>query len=114
MIGGANRVFMDDFSKEIALKAKVAGLKQTARGIHEGIVSCVLIAKDADAAFKKEITALCKSKNVPYQMERTKEEIGKELGLDVACAAVGFLKDNQNVQETEKIRRKECPQSINS
>lgn len=73
-------------------RAHVAGYREVVRGIYADRIGCVAIAWNTERHIKRELEALCKSHGVSYVKACSKEKLGSELGLDVACATVGLLK----------------------
>ncbi|NLL55981.1 MAG: ribosomal L7Ae/L30e/S12e/Gadd45 family protein [Clostridiales bacterium] len=80
---------MDTTLTEISRQNLVVGYRQVVRGLSGNQLRCVMIASDTDIGIKDKIIALCQDKNIPYRIGMTKQETGKLLGLDVACAIYG-------------------------
>ena len=81
-----------DLKRMLAETNKVAGLKEVERCIKSDKIRCVVVAQDADQHIKRKLAELSAAKNVRMIFTKSKEELGKEAGLNVGCAAVGFLK----------------------
>lgn len=77
---------------EVLAKPHVAGYRQVVRGILANRIWCVAVARNADKQIKRELAVLCKQNGVSLKSVPSKEELGSKLGLEVACATVGFLK----------------------
>lgn len=71
---------------------KVIGLRQVNRGIKDDQIRCVLIAEDTEPHIRQELLSTCRKARIPIKKFASKEEMGKMLGIDVACATVGILK----------------------
>ncbi len=71
---------------------KVIGLRQVNRGIKDNQIRCVLVADDADANIRLALAKTCREAKIPLTRVKSKEELGKTLGIDVDCATVGILK----------------------
>lgn len=77
---------MDITLTKISRQNLVVGYRQVVRGLSGGHLRCVVIASDTDIGIRQDVIALCQDKKVPYTIGVTKQETGKLLGLDVACA----------------------------
>ena len=91
---------MTEISAEASLQQllsqkKVAGYREVVRGIRANRIRCVAVAGNADKHMKRELVAMCKQNGINVIFRYSKEELGSALGLDVACATVGFLKEGQ-------------------
>lgn len=85
-----------DTSLQQLLSAKhVAGYREVVRGIRSNRIRCVAVAKNADKHIIRELITTCKQNGIQIIFRYNKEEMGIALGLDVACATVGFLKEGQ-------------------
>lgn len=82
---------MEQKIKKLLENKKVIGIRQVVRGISDKQIRCVLLATNTDEDIKREIVNLCKTNNVPILFTPSKEELGKEVGIDVNCATVGLL-----------------------
>jgi ribosomal protein L7Ae-like RNA K-turn-binding protein len=71
---------------------KVAGARQVLRGIRKGTISSVLVAEDTDAEIKRQVLSLTEANNIPVSFCESKSELGREIGIEKACSAVGFVK----------------------
>lgn len=91
---------MTDITTEASLKQllsekNVAGYREVVRGIRANRIRCVAVAENADKHMKRELATMCKQNGINVVFRYSKEELGSALGLDVACATVGFLKEGQ-------------------
>ena len=77
---------------EVLLWPHVAGYREVVRGVYAHRIWCVAVAANADKHIKRELAVLCKQNGVSLKFVPSKEELGSKLGLEVACATVGFLK----------------------
>jgi ribosomal protein L7Ae-like RNA K-turn-binding protein len=71
---------------------KVIGLRQVLRGVKKGEINRILLALDADEAIKNQINQIAVDNNLPLLTCQSKDELGKEVNIDRACAVIGFLK----------------------
>lgn len=70
----------------------VAGIKQVIRGVKENRIISVTLALNADEFIKNQISTLCIEKAIPLSYARSKEELGRQAGIEVSCAVTGILK----------------------
>jgi ribosomal protein L30E len=75
--------------------AKVVGLKQTLRGIIEGNIRCVIIARNADDFVKNTIHSHCNIKSIEIinSIEDMKS-LGSQCGIEVGTSVVGLIKES--------------------
>lgn len=83
---------MDRKATELLRQPKVIGLRQVMRGFRDCQIRCVLAAADADGHILRELKSQCALNGVELIMLPSMEELGREVGIDVGCAAVGILK----------------------
>ena len=65
----------------------VVGSKQLRKALEQGRATFVVLARDADPAITEPIEAICRRQNVRVAWIRSKKELGKHCGIDVAAAA---------------------------
>ena len=70
----------------------VVGKRQILRGIKDGIIQEIVIAKDADQDYIKSLIIVAQSNNIKYQIKGTMQEISLAHGIDVPSGSVGLLK----------------------
>jgi len=83
---------VEQLKKDIANYHSVYGYREVVRYISEGNIAHVVIATDADNAYKDKLTQLCDTHGLSYRFLANKELLGRQAGLDVGCAAIGFAK----------------------
>ena len=76
---------------ELASKEKVIGVKQSRKAIRDGRAKQVFLACDADPAITEPIEAMCRRQNVRCAWIRSKKDLGKHCGIDVAAAAAAAV-----------------------
>lgn len=74
---------------------KLVGCRQVLRGLSEDTVRCVIVAEDADGQIKSHIVKTATEKNVKVLYAPTMEWLGRNAGIDVGAATVGFLKSKE-------------------
>ena len=69
----------------------VVGSKQLRKALEQGRATFVVLARDADPAITEPIEAICRRQNVRVAWIRSKKELGKHCGIDVAAAAAAAV-----------------------
>jgi large subunit ribosomal protein L7A len=80
------------YEKVLQAKDLVIGTKQTLKALDDGIVSEVLIAKDAEYHVVYKVEALAKTKDVPLLYVDSMKKLGKACGIEVGAATVALRK----------------------
>lgn len=70
----------------------VIGKKQTLRALLKNEAEKIYISKDADLHVTKNITDICKEKNIEIIYFDTMKELGESVGISVNAAAAAVLK----------------------
>lgn len=89
------------------------GMNETTKAIERGIAQFVVIAEDVDPEeIVMHLPVLCEEKKIPYGYVSSKQELGRSVGIDVACSAAciidaGEAKDDlkEIIEKIEKLRR---------
>ena len=74
---------------------KHVGCRQVLRGLSEGTIRCVVVAEDADNGIKDVLTKASMLKGVQVLKAPSMEWLGRNAGIDVGAATVGFLKESE-------------------
>lgn len=82
--------------RELRLRKKVVGVKQTRRALGSGMASQVLLAADADPALTGSIRRQCEERAVPVSCRYTMRELGQAAGIQVDAAVVTLLKEAES------------------
>ena len=69
----------------------VIGSKQLRKALEQGRATFVVLARDADPAITEPIEAICRRQNVKVAWIRSKKELGRHGGIDVAAAAAAAV-----------------------
>ncbi|MBU5267640.1 50S ribosomal protein L7ae-like protein [Virgibacillus proomii] len=79
------------YEKVIQVKSRVViGTKQTLKAMHNGEISEVFIAEDADKHMTQKVVRLAQELNIPYQYVDSKKKLGAACGIEVGAAAVAI------------------------
>lgn len=74
---------------------RVAGLKQSAKKVSQGMAQQAYAAEDADPHITESFAELCRENGVPLELVPTMKELAKACGIDVPCAVAVVLKQPQ-------------------
>nr|AZL87750.1 L7Ae-CS2 [Cloning vector p98] len=92
------------------------GTNETTKAVERGLAKLVYIAEDVDPPenlyFQSEIVAhlplLCEEKNVPYIYVKSKNDLGRAVGIEVPCASAAIINEGELRKElgslVEKIK----------
>lgn len=69
---------------------RVVGLRQVKKAINNNRLRCVMIAMDTDELIKTQLINMCEKKKLPLEFFSSKAEMGRLLGIDVACSVLGI------------------------
>ena len=74
---------------------KLVGCRQVLRGLSEDTVRCVIVSEDADGRIKSNLIKAATEKNVKVLYAPSMDWLGRNAGIDVGAATVGFLKSKE-------------------
>ena len=74
---------------------KLVGCRQVLRGLSEGTVRCVVVSEDVDGKIKSHLVKTAMENNVKVLHAPSMEWLGRNAGIDVGAATVGFLKSKE-------------------
>ncbi|MBP3953401.1 50S ribosomal protein L7ae-like protein [Bacillus suaedae] len=80
------------YEKVLQADNLVIGTKQTLKALDDGIVSEVIIAKDAEYRVINKVEALAKANDVPLLYVDSMKKLGKASGIEVGAATVALSK----------------------
>ena len=85
------------------------GTNETTKAVERGLAKLVYIATDVDPPeIVAHLPLLCEEKNVPYIYVKSKDELGKAVGIEVSCASVAIINEGEMRKElaglVEKIK----------
>jgi len=80
------------------------GTNETTKSVERGLAKLVYIAMDVDPPeVVAHLPLLCDEKNIPYVYIKSKEDLGKTVGIQVACAAAAILNEGEAKKELEAV-----------
>jgi len=72
------------------------GMNETTKAVERGIAKLVVIAKDVEPPeIVMHLPVLCDEKKIQYVYVPSKQELGRSIGIDVACAAVCIVEPGE-------------------
>lgn len=80
------------YEKVLQANDLVIGTKQTLKALDDGIVSEVIIARDAEYRVIYKVEALAKTKDVPLVYVDSMKKLGKACRIEVGAATVALRK----------------------
>lgn len=79
------------YEKVTQLQSRIIiGTKQTLKAMHNGEVSEVFIAEDADQHVTEKVLNEAKKMQIPYTLVDSKKKLGKACKIDVDASAVAI------------------------
>jgi len=83
------------------------GMNETTKAIERGIAQLVVIAGDVEPAeIVMHLPILCDEKKIPYVFVPSKQELGRSIGIDVACAAVCVVEPGEAKDSLKEVLRR--------
>lgn len=80
------------------------GMNETTKVVERGIAQLVVIAKDVEPQeIVMHLPVLCDEKKIPYVFVPSKQELGRSVGIDVACAAVSIVEPGEAKDSLREI-----------
>ncbi|NEU32457.1 50S ribosomal protein L7ae-like protein [bacterium LRH843] len=80
------------YEKLLQANHLIIGTKQTLKALEEGIVSEVIIARDAERRVIYKVEDLAKTKEIPIVYVDSIKKLGKACGIEVGAATVALRK----------------------
>ncbi|WP_048086411.1 MULTISPECIES: 50S ribosomal protein L7Ae [Ferroglobus] len=83
------------------------GTNETTKAVERGLAKLVYIAMDVDPPeIVAHLPLLCEEKNIPYVYVKSKEDLGKAAGIDVAAASAAIINEGEAKKELEELIKK--------
>ena len=83
------------------------GTNETTKAVERGLAKLVYIAMDVDPPeIVAHLPLLCEEKNIPYVYVKSKEELGKAAGIDVAAASAAIINEGEAKKDLEELIKK--------
>jgi large subunit ribosomal protein L7A len=79
------------YEKVSQAKKILVGTKQAVKALKTGIVTEVLVAKDADPIIVGKVVSVAKEVNVPIILVDSMMKLGKSCGIEVGAATVAII-----------------------
>ncbi len=83
------------------------GTNETTKAVERGLAKLVYIAMDVDPPeIVAHLPLLCEEKNIPYIYVKSKDELGKAAGIDVAAASACIIDEGEAKKELKQLIEK--------
>ncbi len=83
------------------------GTNETTKAVERGLAKLVYIAMDVDPPeIVAHLPLLCEEKNIPYIYVKSKDELGKAAGIEVAAASACIIDEGEAKKELKSIIEK--------
>ncbi len=83
------------------------GVNETTKAIERGKAKLVIIAEDVNPEeIVMHLPPLCEEKGIPYTYVPSKEELGKNAGLQVASSSVAIINEGEGTKLLNEIINK--------
>ena len=79
-----------DIIKMVKHLPRVVGLRQVLKGLKNGTLRCVVIARDCEDFVSREVDSENQEHCIPVYVQGTMKELGMICGIDVGTAVVGI------------------------
>ncbi|WP_456272772.1 50S ribosomal protein L7ae-like protein [Bacillus sp. AK031] len=70
----------------------IVGTKQTVKALKSGLVSCLVVADDADHKVTAKVIQAANEMDVPVARVDSMRKLGKSCGIEVGAATVAIIK----------------------
>ena len=96
-----------DLVEKAKKKGKVkVGVNEVTKAVERGVAKLVLIAQDVQPVeIVMHLPLLCKEKNIPCSVVRTRKELGEKTGIAVSTAAVAIIDEGEAKKELQDIAK---------
>ncbi len=94
--------------EKIMKKGKIkVGVNEVTKAVERGVAKLVLIAQDVDPIeIVMHLPLICKDKNVPYSVVKTRKQLGEKTGIAVSTAAIAVLNEGEAQKELQELVKK--------
>lgn len=83
------------------------GMNETTKAVEKGIAKLVVIAEDVEPEeIVMHLPVLCDEKKIPYGYVSSKQELGRSVGIDVACAAACIVEPGEAKESLKEVVEK--------
>jgi len=87
-------------------KVKI-GVNEVTKAVERGVAKLVLIAKDVDPIeIVMHLPLICKEKNVPCSVVKTRKQLGEKTGIAVSTAAIAVIDEGEAKKELQELVKK--------
>lgn len=87
-------------------KVKI-GVNEVTKAIERGVAKLVLIAQDTSPVeIVMHLPLLCKEKDIPCSVVKTRKELGGKAGIAVSTSALVIIDEGEAKKELQEINKK--------
>ena len=80
------------------------GVNEVTKAAERGVAKLVLIAEDVSPVeIVMHLPLLCKEKNIPCSVVKTKKELGNKAGIAVSTAALAIVDEGEAKKELQEM-----------
>ncbi len=80
------------------------GTNEATKAVERGQAKLVVIAEDVNPEeVVMHLPVLCEEKNVPFTYVKSKQDLGRAAGIDVACASLAVVEEGEAKKTVEEI-----------
>ena len=94
--------------EKVKKKGKVRiGVNEVTQAVERGVAKLVLIAQDTSPVeIVMHLPLLCKEKNIPCSVVKTKKVLGEKAGIAVNTAPIAIVDEGEAKKELQEIAKK--------
>jgi len=83
------------------------GVNEVTKAVERGVAKLVLVAKDVNPIeVVMHLPLLCKEKNIPCSVVKTRKELGEKAGIAVSTAALAVIDEGEAKKELQDLVKK--------
>jgi len=99
------RTLQDETLKKIAKSGKIKiGINEVTKAIERNTAKLVVIAEDVTPVeIVMHIPVIAKEKNIPYTYVKTKDELGKAVGISAKASCIAVMDAGVNSKELQSL-----------
>ncbi len=99
------RALQDETLKKIAKSGKIKiGINEVTKAIERNSAKLVVIAEDVTPVeIVMHIPVIAKEKNIPFTYVKTKDELGKAVGISAKASCIAVMDAGVNLKELQSL-----------
>jgi len=94
--------------EKVKNKGKIKiGVNEVTKAVERGVAKLVLIAQDTNPVeIVMHLPLLCKEKDIPCSIVKTRKELGEKSGIAISTAAIAVLDEGEAKKELQDLTKK--------